>query len=328
MGVFHEYERFLALTPAIVLWGCFGGICLAAVNFFLIGLWTSALNYNNALIPVYYFQIIVSFVVLLLALGVIASDLFYTGRDIQLNPAIIGLLSGTCTAFVYVIIIGYHDFLSNPQNIHYANDIFLTSLFLNRFLQYLLTYLAGFLLISGILQAIGSRYQGSGLGRAGIVSKPVITGILQRHRFLLVALFAILVIPSGIVYLGTGAGVMKKDSMCCIFNDRVETSRTGPDSIQIVMKPYPDVIVSASDQVPFVKIFLDKKDVSTQSIISGSELADTIDPPEGLLYREDASVTLHGKDVSGNETSPVHLEIIVTYPSNKGESIIMCDRDI
>jgi hypothetical protein len=327
MDVFQKHERLLALTPTVVLWGCFGGICLAAVNFFLQAIWTSILDTNYTLFPVYQVQIIGSFAILAWTLGAIAADFFRTGKNTGMDPVLAGLLSGICSALVFTSIIVYYDIISHPLTFFYTNDPFLMRLFLDRLFHQWLILLAGFILISGILQALGSWYQGIGSGRAGTSHKPAFIVRIRHHRFLFIALLAVLIIPPGLVYLGMGAGVIEKQSNCCTITDSVNISRTGPDSIQIVMKPDPDTVKKASGRIPFIKIFLNEKEVSNQSVITEAGWEDTIDPKKGLLYQEGASVTLQGKDVSGNRTAPAHLVIIVTYP-DRGESAIICDRDI
>ncbi len=327
MDVLQKHERLLALTPAVVLWGCFGGICLAAVNFFLQAIWTPILDTNYTLFPGYQFQIIGSFAILAWIFGAIAADLFRTGKNTGVDTVLAGLLSGICSALVFTSIIVYHDMVSHPLTFFYTNDLFLIRLFLDRLFHQWLIVLAGFILISAILQALGSWYQGIRSGRAGIPHMPAFIVRVRHHRFLFFALLAVLIIPPGLIYLGMGAGVIEKQSNCCTLTDSVNVSRTGPDSIQIVMKPDPDTVKKTTGRIPFIKIFLDEKDVSNQSVITEAGREDTIDPQKGLLYQEDASVTLQGKDVSGNRTAPVHLVIIVTYP-DRGESAIICDRDI
>nr|WP_319376122.1 hypothetical protein [uncultured Methanoregula sp.] len=332
MEAFHEHGRLLALIPAIVLWGCFGGICLAGVNFFLQAMWTPIFTFNYALSPPYQIQMIITYALILWILGMMAADLFRIGGETgRWDPVLTGLLSGISSALVYVPIIAYQDLLSRPLTVYYTHDLFLMRSFLDRLFHPWLITLAGFILVSGILQTIGVWYQRSrqepGSDRHDSRKSAIATAI-HRQRFLLLALLAALVIPPGLAYIGMGTGFIDKSPSCCpIINDSVNVSRTGPFSIRIVMEPDPDTVQRTSDKVPSIKIFIDEMDVSNQSIITGSGYDDTIDPPEGLRYHEGASVTLQGKGVSGNETVPAHLVIIVTYPDHGGRAVI-CDRDI
>jgi len=79
--------------------------------------------------------------------------------------------------------------------------------------------------------------------------------------------------------------------------------------------------------VPTIKILLDEQDASNQSMIKRSRLDAVINPPEGLPFKRKASVTFQGKDVAGNETVPLHLQIVASYP-DRGIQHIICDKQI
>jgi len=318
--------RIFTLIPAIVLWGCFGGICLAAMNFFLQSAWAPFFKINHSLSPVYQIQMICSFSILLWILGMMVADLFIPDGDPWLSSAIAGFLSGICTALVFMSITVYHDMMSHPLVFFYTNDPFLIQLFLNRLFHQWFIMLAGSLIISGILQGLGGGYHGI---RQKVESQdnPVVSK-LYRQRFAFLILIAILVAPLGIISTGISGGFIEMPPSCCPMPENVNASRTGPDSIRISLNiDSADIARKPSDTLPYITIKINEMEVSNQSIITGSGLEDTIDPPVGLRYLDGASVTLQGKEVSGNETDPTHLEIMVTYP-NHGESAIICDRDI
>jgi len=328
MGAFREHERLLAQIPGIVLWGCLGGLFMAAGYFLLQRLWDPVLEYNYTLSPLFQFQIIGSFAIILLVTGMIAADLFRTESRSRLGPTFMGLLSGICTALVFTIILMFFDLVSHPPIIRYVEDPFLMRMFSDRLLRQWFVPLVQHILISGIVQALGAWYQGSrpydGNKRDGNSHGSAITGIVNRHRFALFSLLAFLIIPAGLLHLGMNTGIIAEQSSCCSITDSVNVTRTGPDSIRIVMEPDPK---KRLNPVPVVKIFLNEKDVSNQSVIAGSGLDDTIDPPDGLLYKNGALVILYGKDASGNKTLPARIRILVTRPDT-GTSAEICDRDI
>jgi hypothetical protein len=316
----------IRLLQAILMWGSFGGICLAGVYFFLLAAWKPVLDYNFTLSPLCQFQIIVSFAFLLWTLGVIAADIIPTVSDSKPDPVRTGLLYGLCTVLVFTTILVFCDMVSHPSIMHYANDPFQIRMFIDRVFQQWLFPFAGFVLVSGILQALGAWCQRSR-------QKPVPVGdghpdmirTLYRHRFVLLALLAVLIIPPGLMYIAMGMGVPEGQSACCdVISDTVEVTRTGSDSIRIIMKP--DLRVK-HDPVPSVNIYLDEKDVSNQSVITRAHLDAIITPTEGLQFQRDAIVTLKGKTVEGNETVPVHLQIIATYP-DKGIRYMICDMNL
>jgi hypothetical protein len=101
--------------------------------------------------------------------------------------------------------------------------------------------------------------------------------------------------------------------------DAAPATRTGPDSIHIVMRP------DASyhhDKLPTVGIFVNDRDVSNRSMIAASHLPLAISPPEGLVFADGSAVTLQGIGVAGNKSAPVHLWILVTYPDTGWQAVI------
>jgi hypothetical protein len=150
---------------------------------------------------------------------------------------------------------------------------------------------------------------------------------LRKNRFryfvwILGAATLILAIIFGLVALGylSGRSLGEECRFCADTpTDSAPAIRTGPDSVRIVMQP--DTLIH-HDQAPTVKIYLDERDASNQSLIAASGLDAIISPPEGLVFSSGSSVTLRGSAVSGNKTAPVHLQIIATYPDTGRRVVI------
>lgn len=66
--------------------------------------------------------------------------------------------------------------------------------------------------------------------------------------------------------------------------------------------------------VPTVRIYVNDHDVSNESLIAASRLDLVINSSEGLVFDSRSSVTLRGGAVAGNESMPVHLQIVTAYP--------------
>jgi hypothetical protein len=112
---------------------------------------------------------------------------------------------------------------------------------------------------------------------------------------------------------------MKGCACVSVSADTAPATRTGPDSVRIVM------LTDASyhpDKVPAVSIFVNDRDVSNQSVIAASHLPLAISPPEGLVFSNGSSVTLQGIDVAGNGSAPVHLWVLITYPDTGYQAVI------
>jgi hypothetical protein len=59
-----------------------------------------------------------------------------------------------------------------------------------------------------------------------------------------------------------------------------------------------------------------------ETLIAASVIDAVISPPEGLVFTSGSSVTLQGSAVAGNETLPVHLQIVATYPDTGRRVVI------
>jgi hypothetical protein len=81
-----------------------------------------------------------------------------------------------------------------------------------------------------------------------------------------------------------------------------------------------DLIPSTSRPL---QIFVDDRDFSNQSLIQEQGLADTINPPEGILtYIDGSSVTLSGPELEGNRSSGIHLYVVSYFDPNNGYVVV------
>jgi len=319
-GIFDR-TRLWALIPAIILWGCFGGICFVAVCFIThyIGLQSSISCFSAIALPLWAPWIFGTAILLSLVWGMVAADLFCTGRKTDLHPVLLGLLSGICMALVgYTLVDIFH---------------ILTWMWPNGPLDVLRVYLIGwmndyvlYIIILGIPQVFGAWYQASRQKSNGdaadTTSSPKgITGTRHRHWFFLVALLVfLLVIPMSIYvlpvdetqYCGSGDSCMRSDY--CGREppefDNVTVSRTGPDSIRVSLKASSKNCGSRNS----FKILLNGFDISNQDLISKTGLNVTITPRNGLGRQDGAAATLQGSDITGNETSLPHIQVVIIIP--------------
>ncbi|MDO9550446.1 MAG: hypothetical protein Q7J03_05675 [Methanoregula sp.] len=295
--------------PAIIRWGCFGGVSLAAGYLLVQWIWDRFLPDAVWFSAYHDAQLVIVFAFVLALLGVIAGDLFSTGKESQ--ELTIGIFSGISTALVFLTI-----------------TVSLTTVLGTEVIPLSPFLVAGIVVSSVALQGIGAWFHEpcskSGMDETNIMEKPGFAKKIRNYRFLLFIIIAVTIIPPTLLFLGISTGVIAEQSPCYAINDNVDVSRTGSDSIRIVMQPDTrEKFVS----LPFANISLGENDVSNQQVITTSGLDDTIEPPDGLLYRSGASVILRGRDASGNETVPVHLQIIVTYPDT-GIRYMICDMQI
>ena len=309
------------ILPEIILWGCIGGICLTAMIFFLQAVWAPILDYNISVSLIYKFQMIGSSVILFCTLGMAASDLFCTGRKNKRGPVFTGLLSGITTAFVFSSI---YVILSRPYLFSWDNGVLEVNTGL-KLIEFLILFTA-FGITSGTLQATGAWYrhsrQESKPGKADVREKPTFSGMLYTYRFLILILLALLVIPPVMANIGIETGDIKWNNGFNRPFEYAEVSRTTDGSIMIFMKH--DIL--SPQRCPglrFVNITVDGKDVSTQPIIADSGLNLSIDPPEGLEYRDNSSAILRGGYLSGNDT--VLIRVNVTYTDLGFRDVIYYD---
>ncbi len=308
MGNLRKNRLLPDVIPAIILWGCIGGICLTAIIFFLQAVWAPVLDYNTSVSLVKKIQTIGSSVILFWTLGMVASDLFCTGRKNEPGPVFTGLLSGITMAFVFSSI---YVIVSRPYLFSLDNGIFEVNTGLKLIEWFILFTVFG--ITSGILQATGAWYRHSRkeskTGRTDVREKPTCSRMLYTYRFLILILLALLIIPPILVNIGIETGDIKRDNAFYRSFEYSEVFRTNDGSIQISMK-HDIVCPQRGPGLRFVNITVDGRDVSTQSIIVDSGLNLSIYPPEGLVYRDNSSAVISGDYLYCN---PVHLRINVTY---------------
>jgi hypothetical protein len=313
MGFFSDHKWLPALFPAIILWGCFGGFCFAAASFYLHSLeeivYISC--YSGIVSQIYPFWKFGTLIILLFNIGMVAAELFCTGRKTGLDPIRTGLVSGTCTALVAFILVeviplGF-TWINHP--VYMAGTL----------IQVLIVYI----LIITIPQALGAWYQGSRqtFGQEQDDTTPTaITSKRYRPWLIFVAfLVLILILPLGLLalpldttdYSACPEGQTLHPGDQCGYGrppDNVTVSRAGPDSIRVSLKAGSSICGSQNS----FKILLNGNDVSNQALIAKSGHDVTISPREGLGRQDGSFVILQGKDLVVNETPPPHIQIIIT----------------
>jgi hypothetical protein len=247
--------------------------------------------------------------VVFVLLGVFTGTMFCTGK--RSTGILIGMVSGIFTALVFTALVAFPEITADKAD----------------FTDWLVP-LAEILLASVSLQVFGAWFheprRGSGQDDLEVSLQSAMTKQLRSYWFVFPVLLAVMIIPP--VCIGMTTETVADELSYCAepVSDRVEVTRTGPDSLRIVMKP--DMRIT-HDPVPAVKILIDEKDVSNQSMIILSRFDVVIEPPEGLPFKRKASVSLRGIDISGNETEPVHLQVIVSYP-DRGIRHVICDMQV
>jgi hypothetical protein len=106
--------------------------------------------------------------------------------------------------------------------------------------------------------------------------------------------------------------------------DSAPATRTGPDTIRIVM--HPDTSVH-HERSPTLALFVNGRDAGNRSQILHAGLPLVISPPEGLAFQEGSAVTLQGRAVAGNESMPINIVIVVSY-TDTGEMWVIGDQNI
>ena len=319
MGFFSDHKRLRVLIPAFIIWGFFGGSCFAAVSFYIRSMYPVVISscYFEIANMVYPFWEFGTITILSFTLGMIAADLFRIGIKPSRDWALIGLLSGICTALVGIMLVEIFKIpevywvWAGPFNVHILVG---------------LGTLVMYILVSPILQVIGAWYQGS---RQRSVSNPddipptqAITGRRYRPWFFLVALLGvILVIPLGLFLLPIDTtdyfacpdgDTCQPGHQCGVgkLPDNVTVSRISPDSIRFSLKASSKICGSHNS----FKILLDGNDVSNQELIAKSGRNVTITPSEGLGRQDGSSVILQGKDLVVNKSFTPHIQVLVVIP--------------
>jgi hypothetical protein len=324
MGLFSVHTPLRASLPAIILWGCFCGICLTAACYYLQKaeqiIFISCYSYIVS--PLYPFWKFGTIILLSFTLGMVTADLFCIGRKTGRDPIRTGLVSGACITLVTIILVEIYP-LSFTLGSH--------PMFLVETLIYILV---AYILITTLPQVLGAWYQGSRMisGQGpDEPAPPAQAGRKYRHWFFFVILLVLLLIlPVGLLalpvdttdYFACPEGTTCMPGHQCGMGmppDNVTVSRASPDSIRLSLKAGS---LTCGSQNSF-KILLNGYDVNNQALIAKSGLNVTISPREGLGRQDGAFVILQGRDVVANETAPPHIQVIMTDRS--GASVIHRD---
>ena len=149
--------QFFTKVPAIILWGCFGGLCSAVLYFLLQAIWGPILVRNPEISLVNQFQMIGLFLILFWVLGMPVSDLFRSGSSNRFAGVYTGLLSGICTGFVLISVIVVFDMVYHAPGVFSVTNPFFGRVFLFRLFHMWRIPLAGLIIVSGILQALDRK---------------------------------------------------------------------------------------------------------------------------------------------------------------------------
>lgn len=294
----------------ILIFGCISGAGLAVGYLFLTWLWQYLLPEARWFSSYYGFHLLLFFTVALALIGLLAGDRFGTAdRSWRWTS---GVISGTVTALVFLAIISILGILT-------GSAAFLLSS----------AESAGILMASIVLQAIcvefrQPRYAHRPTGKLNGEPKNNPPNF-RRYGIAAAVLLSVMILPPLFLYAGISSSLVWGQPAGYLFNDNVVVTRTGPDSLSIVMHPDPKATFVTAPYVSSIN--LKGYEVGSQLAITASGREDTIDSPEGLAYREGASATFRGIDAAGDGTVPVRLIIVVAYPDS-GELRIVCDREI
>jgi hypothetical protein len=221
------------------------------------------------------------------------------------------LVSGACTTLIAIVAVELYplgfSWVSHPIDIAGTFIIIL----------------GVYLLISMVPQALGAWYQQS-RQRSGLdPGDPVhqaITGRRYRYGYFFVALLVfLLILPLGLLALPVdttdyftcpGGTTCQPGDQCGAGKppDNVTVSRTSPDSVRVSLKT---ASMKCGSQNTF-KILLNGNDVSNQELVKKSGLDVTITPREGMGQTDGAFVILQGKDLASSETTPPHIQVMIT----------------
>jgi len=318
MGLFSVRTPLRVSLPAIILWGCFCGICLTAACYYLQKaeqiIFISCYSYIVS--PLYPFWKFGTIILLSFTLGMVTADLFCIGRKTGWDPIRTGLVSGTCTTLVTIILVEIYPIWFTLG----SHPMFLV--------ETLIQSLLVFILITTLPLVLGAWYQGSRMisGQGpDEPAPPAQAGRKYHNWFFFVALCALLLIlPLGLLalpidttdYFACPEGTTCEPGHQCgtgKLPDNVTVARTSPDSIRVSLK----VSSSCGTHTTF-RILLNGIDVSNQELIARSGLDVTITPREGLGRQDGDYVILQGRDVIANETMPAHIQVIVPDKSSTG----------
>lgn len=304
-----EHNARLPVRQTLIF-GCVSGAALAAGYIFLTLLWQYLLPEARWSSGYYGLHLILYFAVALAIAGLLLGE--HLGMANRSWLWIAGMISGIVTALVFFGILTFLEILPG------------TPAFLLDSAQSMGIFAASVVLLAvcaefwepratrGPVQEMAKKAQKS--------SAPI-----SSHGIMAAVLLAVMILPPLFLYAGISAGLVWGQPAGYLFTDDVVATRTGPDSITLVMHPDPKATFATA---PYVEcIMFGEFQVESQDSINASGRADTIDPPEGLMYREGATATITGIDAAGNSTVPVRIMVIMTYPDT-GASKVVCDRKI
>lgn len=305
-----EHNTRLPVRQTLIF-GCISGAALAAGYLFLAWLWQFLLPEARWFSGCYVLNLILFFSVALALAGLLLGERF--GAADRSWLWITGMISGIVTAFVFFGIITILEILAG------------SAAFLLSSAQSM-----GIFGASVVLQAVCAEFRvprnSHGQAAPGTSGEPQKNReTLHFHGIMTAVLLMVMLLPPLFLYAGISAGLVWGQPAGYFFNDNVVATRTGPDSITLVMHPDPRATFVTA---PYVSnITLGRFQAGSQDAINVSGREDTIDPPEGLAYREGAMATIRGIDAAGNSTVPVRLIVILAYPDS-GELRIARDMEI
>ncbi|MCK9581154.1 MAG: hypothetical protein M0Q92_12025 [Methanoregula sp.] len=258
-----------------------------------------------------------------MTLGIIAARLFKTRRKTSVTAVLMGLLSGTCTAIVGLLLFRYFTL----QGYYWRNGIIDVIRIYIGWDTFIIT-----LLVSIILQSLGVLYHAacvhSGTDKDADATRIIARILCKSKVFFVILLATLVVIPLTLFALPADYGKFCADDMCqpglqCAripVPDNISVSRTGPNSIRIGLKTIDPCGTGIS-----YRIILNGTDVSNQAQIAKTGLNVTISPRDGLGRKDGDFVVLQGSDVTINKTYPLHLQVNGT-PKGMNIPLVFSDQ--
>jgi hypothetical protein len=293
-----------------LIFGCISGAALAAGYLFLTWLWQFLLPNARWFSGYYGLHLILYFSAALALAGLLVGE--RSGAADRSWLWIAGMIFGIVTALVFFGILTFLEILTG------------SAAFLLSSAQSMGIFGASIILPAVCAEFCGPKStHGPDPGMAGEPHKDPAKS--KSHGIMAAVLLAVMILPPLFLYAGISSGLVWGQPAGYLFNDNVVATRTGPDSVTLVMHPDPRATFVTAPYVSSIN--LGGYEAGSQQAIAASGRDDTIDPPEGLVYREGASATIRGIDAAENSTVPVRLIVIMMYPDT-GAMMVVCDREI